>query len=97
MNQELIDELEAIKIKKGDIIVDHMSGYVGVVLNRTRRIDIVVDDVYFWEIKWTTRFTDKKSRKKPNPFEINGFLEEETLKLSILVGAVEIFTSDDNE
>ena len=32
MNQELIDELEAIEIKKGDIIVDHMSGYVGVVI-----------------------------------------------------------------
>ena len=53
MNQELLDELEAVEIKVGDIIVDHMSGYVVIILSRTRRIDIVVDDVYFWEVQWT--------------------------------------------
>ena len=92
MNQELIDELESIEIKSGDIIVDHVSGYVGVILSRTRRIDIVVDDIFFWEVRWTSKFGDRKGRITPQKFEIDGYLEEETLKLSILVGAVEIFS-----
>ena len=96
MNQELLDELETVEIKVGDIIVDHMSGYVGIILSKTRRIDIVVDDVYFWEVQWTSKFQDKRKRANSEPLQINGFLEEETLKLSILVGAVEIFSSNDD-
>jgi hypothetical protein len=99
MNQELLDELEAIEIKTGDIVVDHMAGYVGILLSRTRRVDIVIDDVYFWEVQWTSRFGDKQKRNNNNPLdvEITGLLEEETLKLSILVGAIEIFSGKKDE
>tara|TARA_R110002074_G_scaffold222966_1_gene393810 strand:+ start:683 stop:988 length:306 start_codon:yes stop_codon:yes gene_type:complete len=94
MDKHLEDELEEIVIHAGDIIIDHITGYVGIILNRTRRIDIVEDDIYFWEIKWTSNFTNKRERGGAKEFlNISGFLEEATLKLSILIGAVELHST----
>jgi len=96
MDKHFEDELEEIVIHAGDIIIDHITGYVGIILNRTRRIDIIDDDIYFWEIKWTSNFANKKGRGSSKEFlSISGFLEEATLKLSILIGAVELHSTND--
>ena len=50
MIDELKDELDSVVLNVGDIIVDHLSGYVGILLRRERRIDMIEDDLYFWEI-----------------------------------------------
>jgi hypothetical protein len=92
----LHEELESIELKPGDIIIDHMAGYVGVLIKRERRIDIVQDDMYFWQIRWSTAFPkSKKARKHKKELNILGYIEEDTLKLSILVGATEKYSSDD--
>ena len=97
--EALREELDAIALKPGDIIVDHLIGYVGILLRRDRRIDMVQDDVYFWEVRWSTPFPkDRKfPRKKPTKeMNIMGYLEEETLKLSILIGATEKYSAEDD-
>ena len=92
MMDALKDELDSVVLNVGDIIVDHLSGYVGILLRRERRIDMIEDDLYFWEIRWASSF---QSRKKPEqPLDISGFLEEDMLKLSILVGACELHAAD---
>ena len=63
MDSDLINELNDININVGDIIVDHFTGYVGVLVSRDRRIDMIKDDVYFWEIKWTKQFHKRKVNK----------------------------------
>jgi len=90
----LNEELSSIELKPGDIIIDHMAGYVGILIKRERRI--VQDDMYFWQIRWSTAFPkSKEARKRKKELNILGYLEEDTLKLSILVGATEKYSSDD--
>ena len=67
----------------GDIIIDMVSSKIGVLLRRERHIDIVEDDIYFWEIKWTN------NGKEPINYLHFTHLEEESLKFSILVGTYE--------
>ena len=93
--EALRDELDAIVLKPGDIIIDHLAGYVGILLKRDRRIDIVQDDVYFWEVRWSTPFP-KHRKKVTEEINIMGYLEEETLKLSILIGATEKHSAEDD-
>lgn len=85
---DLINELNDIYINVGDIIVDHFTGYVGVLIWRKRRIDMFRDDVYFWEVKWTKQFHKRKSQQ----LEVVGTIEEEALKLSILIGTIELYS-----
>ena len=91
MDTDLINELDDIHINVGDIIADHLTGYVGILISRSRRIDMVKDDVYFWEIMWTKQ----SHKRKGNQIEIAGVLEEETLKLSILIGAIELYSVEE--
>ena len=84
----LCSELEKITLNVGDIIVDHLTGYIGVLLVRDRHIDMIKDDVYFWEIKWTKQFHKRKGKQ----IEVAGALEEEALKLSILIGTIELYS-----
>ena len=93
--EALREELNAITLKPGDIIVDHLAGYVGILLKRNRRIDIVQDDIYFWEVRWSTHFPKHKKRTTKE-VNIMGYLEEETLKLSILIGATEKYSAEDD-
>jgi hypothetical protein len=89
----LRNELDEIKLNVGDIIVDHLTGYVGVLLNRDRHIDIIRDDVYFWEIKWATTI----AKRNRDQIQVSGYIEEETLQLSILVGSIELYCAEDKE
>ena len=45
--------VDNVILSVGDIIIDMVSSKVGVLLRRERHIDIIEDDIYFWEVKWT--------------------------------------------
>ena len=74
-----------VNLSIGDIIIDTNSGHAGVLVGRRRHIDIVEDDVYVCETKWNTNVISE------NPFDapLSSILEEESLKLSIVVGIYE--------
>jgi len=89
MRYDLQEKLDCVTLSIGDIIIDQFSGYTGMLLKREHRIDMMDDDLYFWEIKWMTNV--KRDDLKPNHSRIrlSDLLEEEGLKLSIVVGAME--------
>jgi len=74
-----------VNLSVGDIIIDVNGGHTGILVNRRRHIDIVEDDIYVWEAKWNTNVINE------NPFNapLSSILEEESLKLSIVVGIYE--------
>ena len=81
--KELSKIVENVILSIGDIIIDVVSSKVGVLLRRERHIDIIEDDIYFWEVKWTN------NGKEPINYLHFTHLEEESLKFSILVGTYE--------
>jgi|TARA_R110002020_G_scaffold59639_2_gene162436 hypothetical protein len=86
----LRERTRTIKLVSGDMVIDLVSGSIGVLLKRTRRIDIVEDDIFFWEVYWSKEnkyFED--FGEHPTPM----FLEEDGLKLSIVVGTVEWYST----
>ena len=42
-----------INLHPGDILIESSTGCVGFLVKRTRHIDIVLDDIYFWHITWS--------------------------------------------
>ena len=74
-----------VNLSVGDIIIDVSGGHTGILVGRRRHIDMVEDDVYVWEAKWNTSVISE------NPFDapLSSILEEESLKLSIVVGIYE--------
>ena len=89
MHYDLQERLESVTLNIGDIIIDTFSGYTGMLVKRDRRIDMINDDMYFWEIKWMTNV--ERDDLKPNHARIrlSDLLEEEGIKLPIVVGAME--------
>ena len=87
MHYDLQEKLNSVTLNIGDIIIDTFSGYTGMLVKRDRRIDMMDDDMYFWEIKWMTNV--KRNDLNPNRARIrlSNVLEEEGIKLSIVVGA----------
>jgi hypothetical protein len=71
----------------GDMIHDLVSNRSAILVQRIRRIDIVEDDIYWWEVNWITSAEDTEV---PLPDHI----EEEGLKLSIVVGLTEWHSID---
>ena len=80
MFDELRDEASSVILEIGDLIVDIRTGAKGFLTERERRIDIVEDDIYIWKIMWFY-----KSEKYDN-FNTLPFMEEEGLKLSVMLG-----------
>ncbi len=76
----LNSESQRVILSIGDIIVDRMMNQAGILIERTRRIDMIMDDVYMWEVKWLTTLANVVEVPHAN------FLEEETLKLWIVLG-----------
>ena len=66
---------DLINLNIGDIIVDTDSGDIGILTKKNRHIDMVVDDIFTWNIKWTG-----------GKLERVDVLEEEGIKLSIVIG-----------
>jgi hypothetical protein len=89
MHYDLQEKLECVTLNVGDIIIDTFSGFTGMLVKRERRIDMIDDDMYFWHIKWMTNV--ERDDLKPNHARIrlSDVLEEEGLRLSIVVGAIE--------
>ena len=75
--KSLKEHIDLINLNIGDIIVDTDNGDIGILTKKNRHIDMVVDDIFIWNIKWSSN--GEKERLD--------FMEEEGLKLSIVVGA----------
>jgi|TARA_R100001082_G_C4221256_1_gene99316 hypothetical protein len=88
MHYDLQEKLKSVTLSIGDIIIDQFSGYTGMLVKCERRIDMLEDDMYFWEVKWMTNV--ERDDLKPNHARIrlSDLLEEEGIKLSIVVGAM---------
>ena len=80
----LKEELNQITLAVGDVIIDVSTNAVGFLLKRERRIDILQDDLYFWEIKWASGMHDNEFGNSPKL----SLWEEEQLKLSIILGII---------
>ena len=82
----LRERTRTITLTSGDMIVDLVSGAIGVLLKRSRRIDIIENDIFFWEVYWSK---ENKYFEDFDEHPTSMFLEEEGLKLSIVVGTIE--------
>ena len=89
MHYDLQDSLNSVILSVGDIIIDTFSGYTGMLVKRERRIDMLEDDMYFWEIKLMTNVERDYLKPNHSRIRLSDVLEEEGLKLSIVVGAME--------
>jgi hypothetical protein len=79
---ELRDLAGRVILSVGDMIHDARTGSKGFLKERQRKIDIIEDDIYVWTIIWFSQ--DEKYRQYNNP----AFIEEEGLKMSIIIGTV---------
>jgi len=91
MATTLREECEQMKLTIGDLIVDTGCGNVGILVDHVRRISIEDDDVYFWTIHWTK----ETGYDSYAPVAIQ--MEEEGLKISIVVGLYDLFRTSDPE
>jgi|TARA_R110002110_G_scaffold172084_1_gene374678 hypothetical protein len=89
MRFDLQDRLDSVILSIGDIIIDQFSGYTGMLVHRKHRIDMMDDDLYFWEVKWMTNVERDDSNPNYTRIRLSDILEEEGIKLSIVVGAME--------
>tara|TARA_B100000902_G_scaffold329075_1_gene325426 strand:+ start:66 stop:362 length:297 start_codon:yes stop_codon:yes gene_type:complete len=83
--KDLHDKIKHVILSVGDIVVDNVGGHIGILTKRNRHIDIIEDDIYVWEVKWINNITKEPDNKAP----AQTILEEEGLKLSIVVGTYE--------
>ena len=83
--EELRDEASHVILHVGDMIYDVRTKSRGFLRLRERKIDIIEDDIYVWSIFWFSQ--DNKTVY--NNLE---FMEEEGLKLSIVIGTIELFS-----
>ena len=75
-------ETSRVILSIGDIIVDTITNQIGILTERKRYIYMVEDDVYIWEVKWINKISKDNYVDAPIP----PIMEEEGLKLSIVIG-----------
>jgi hypothetical protein len=75
-------ETSRVILSVGDIIIDTTTSQIGILTERKRYIDMVEDDIYIWEVKWLNNVVKEHYEDAPIP----PILEEEGLKLSIVIG-----------
>ena len=83
--EELRDQASHVILHVGDMIYDIRTKSRGFLRERQRKIDIIEDDIYVWSIFWFSQ--DEESEY--NNLE---FMEEEGLRLSIVIGTIELFS-----
>jgi len=88
MRNDLQERLDSVILNVGDIIIDIFSGYTGMHVKRTHHIDMMEDDMYFWQIKWMTNVDRDDLKPSHARIRLSDTLEEEGIKLSIVVGAM---------
>ena len=81
--EELRDEASHVILHVGDMIYDVRTKSRGFLRERERKIDIIEDDIYVWSIFWF-------SQNNENIYNNLEFMEEEGLKLSIVIGTIEL-------
>ena len=81
------DQAKHIILSPGDMVIDIISHQYGLLISRERRITFADDDVYFWQIKWSSNMADFDATNVPSPI----YIEEEGLKLSILIGFYDLY------
>ena len=69
------------------MVIDIVSNHYGLLIGRERRISYTDDDVYFWKVTWSSNMSDMDITNAPNPI----YIEEEGLKLSILIGFYDLY------
>jgi hypothetical protein len=80
--KDLQNYIKCVILNVGDIVIDNVGGHVGILVSRTRRIDIIKDDIYVWEVKWINNVMKDYYPESP----AHTLLEEENLKVCIVVG-----------
>ena len=83
--EELRDDASHVILHVGDMIYDIRTKSRGFLKSRERKIDIIEDDIYVWDILWFSQVED-------NLYNNLEFMEEEGLKLSIIIGTIELFS-----
>ena len=73
-----------IDLHPGDILIESSTGCIGFLVKRTRHIDMVLDDIYFWHITWS----DPGQIPNFNLFSQSDHLEEMYLKNMIITGII---------
>jgi hypothetical protein len=81
------DQAKHLILSPGDMVIDIISNQYGLLVTRERRISITEDDVYFWKVTWSSNMSELDPRKVPSPI----YIEEEGLKLSILIGFYDLY------
>ena len=81
MIENLQSRLKSVILSIGDIVVDCINNDIGILVRRVRQFDIMLDELYIWEVRWI----NKANQDVP----MVGAIEEESLKLSIAVGTYE--------
>ena len=81
--EELREEASHVILHVGDMIYDVRTKSRGFLKLRERKIDIIEDDIYVWSIFWF-------SQDDNNIYNNLEFMEEEGLKLSIVIGTIEL-------
>ena len=73
-----------INLLPGDILIESSTGCIGFLVKRTRHIDMILDDIYFWHITWS----DPGQIPDFNLFSQSDHLEEMYLKNMIITGII---------
>ena len=80
--EELRDQASHVILHVGDMIYDVRTKSKGFLRKRERKIDIVEDDIFIWTIVWFSHLEKE--------FNNLDFIEEEGLKMSIVIGTIEL-------
>ena len=84
-------ERDSLHLSVGDLLVDNVSGRVGVLVKRERRISIEDDDIYVWHVYWSKETVGDLIVYGVDMQESNlAALEEEGLKISIIIDYYEL-------
>ena len=83
--EELRDEASHVTLHVGDMIYDIRTKSRGFLRQRERKIDIIEDDIYVWSIF-------SFSQDEESEYNNLEFMEEEGLRLSIVIGTIELFS-----
>jgi hypothetical protein len=89
---DLQSALKGVILKVGDLIVDEATGFVALLIERERRIDMIYDDMYFWHVKWIKNID--RYAEDPTNVPMSTIIEEEGMKLSIVVGMLTLYPAD---
>jgi hypothetical protein len=79
---ELRDQASHVILHVGDMIYDVRTKSKGFLRKRERKIDIIEDDIYIWSVIWFSHLEETYNNLE--------FMEEEGLKMSIIIGTIEL-------